>query len=167
MTMHQVQPHHWQRSLQRLPASRAGSWVFSKILHYVDRAFLRLTTGRLSIPGLFSGLPVITVTTIGAKSGKPRTLPLVGILDGDKVVLIASNWGGQHHPAWYYNLRAHPEATLSIEGHTGTYSAHEVTGDEYEKYWNRAVELYTGYAAYKQRTGGRQIPILVLTPKVG
>ncbi len=165
--MHRGQPRQWQRSLQHVTASRAGAWVSSKVFHYLDRAFLRLTNGRLSVPGLFGGVPVVTLTTIGAKSGKPRTLPLIGIPDGDQVVLIASNWGGQHHPAWYYNLCAHPEAAVSVEGHTATYVAREVTGEEYEKYWNRAVELYIGYAAYKRRAAGRQIPILVLSPKKG
>jgi deazaflavin-dependent oxidoreductase (nitroreductase family) len=108
---------------------------------------------------------VVTLSTIGAKSGQLRTVPLIGISDGDKVVLIASNWGRKRHPAWYHNLRANPEATLSIQGRTGTYIAHETTGGEREEYWRRAVDLYAGYAAYQRRAGGRRIPVMVLTPK--
>jgi hypothetical protein len=73
--------------------------------------------------------------------------------------------GQIHHPGWYFNLCAHPEAELSRPGHTGKYLAHKATGAEYETYWCRAVGLYSGYAAYKDRTGGRNIPIMVLMLK--
>jgi deazaflavin-dependent oxidoreductase (nitroreductase family) len=78
-------------------------------LHHLDRPVLRLSRGRYSLTRLLAGLPVVTVTTIGAKSGQPRSLPLVALPDGEHVILIASNYGQKHHPAWYYNLRAHPE----------------------------------------------------------
>ena len=89
----------------------------------------------------------------------------MGIEDGERVVLIASNFGRAHHPAWYHNLRANPVATLSVRGRENTYIAREAAGIEREDYWRQAVELYAGYAAYQKRTGGRKIPIMVLTPK--
>jgi deazaflavin-dependent oxidoreductase (nitroreductase family) len=89
----------------------------------------------------------------------------VGIEDGERVVLIASNFGRSRHPAWYHNLRANPEATLSVRGQKKTYIAREADGREREDYWHQAVELYAGYAAYEKRTGGRKIPIMVLAPK--
>jgi deazaflavin-dependent oxidoreductase (nitroreductase family) len=150
--------------LQRFPASWLGAWIFARTLHPLDRLLLRLTHGRVSIPGVVTGLPVIMLTTIGAKSGKLRTVPVVGLRDGDKVVVIASNYGQTHHPAWYYNLRAHPEATLELPGRTGTYLAREATPAEREVYWRRASELYIGFPAYQQRTHRRVIPIIVLTP---
>jgi len=125
---------------------------------------IRMTHGRTSLTSLLTGLPVFTLATIGAKSGEIRSVPLVGMPDGDRIVLIASNWGQTRHPGWYFNLHAHPEAEISQSGHTRKYRAHEATGAEYERYWNRAGGLYAGYAAYQQRTGGRQIPIMVLTP---
>jgi deazaflavin-dependent oxidoreductase (nitroreductase family) len=114
---------------------------------------------------MLAGLPVVTLTAVGARSGRLRTLPLVGIPDGEKVVLIASNFGRPHHPAWYHNLRANPEARLTGHGRAGTYIASEVTGPDRERYWNQAVDLYVGYAVYERRTGGREIPVMVLTPK--
>ncbi len=112
-----------------------------------------------------AGLPMVMLTTIGAKTGQPRTTPLVGLVDSDKVILIASYYGSAHHPAWYHNLRAHPEAQLTWRGCTQTYLAREVKGEAYARYWQLAVETYAGYAAYKQRAGQRRIPIIMLTPQ--
>jgi deazaflavin-dependent oxidoreductase (nitroreductase family) len=158
------QPTRLQRLIQRIPATRLGSWYLSHTLHYVDPPLLRLSRGRLSLPGLFTGLPVVLLTTIGAKSGKPRTLPLVGFSDGDKVILVASYFGNARHPAWYHNLRAHPTATLSMDGQTRTYIARDAAGEEYDRYWRQAVDLYIGYKYYKERAGNRHIPIVVLSP---
>ena len=79
-------------------------------------------------------------------------------------MLIASNFGQAHHPAWYYNLKKHPQATVTLRGHTADYVAGEASGEEYDRLWQRAVALYGGYAAYKTRTGGRAIPIIILAP---
>ena len=122
-----------------LAASRLGAWIFARTLHPLDRLLLRLSRGRVSIPGVLTGLPVVMLTTIGAKSGKLRTVPVVGLSDGDKVVVIASNFGQARHPAWYYNLRAHPEATLELPGRTGRYLAREATPAEWQIYWRRAA----------------------------
>jgi len=158
-------PSRLQRLLQHLPASQLGASVLARTLHPFDRLLLRLSRGRVSIPGVLTGLPVIMLTTIGAKSGKLRTVPVVGLHDGDKVVVIASNFGQAHHPAWYHNLRAHPEATLELSGHTGAYIARAATPAEREIYWRRASDLYIGFPAYQQRTHGRVIPIIVLAPR--
>ena len=161
----QVAPRRWQRILQVLPASRLGAWIFSYRLHHVDRPLFRLSNGRLSVPGVLTGLPVVMLKTVGARSGRPRTVPLVGIRDGDNVVIIGTNFGQPRQPAWYHNLRAHPEVTLILPGGEGTYIAREATLEEREKYWKKGDEIYTGYSAYRQRVRGREIPIVVLTPK--
>lgn len=158
-------PNRVQRFLHVIPKSKPGSWFFARTLHHLDRPILRLTGGRQSMTNMLSGLPVVNVTTIGAKSGQPRSLPLVAIPDGENVILIASNYGQKHHPAWYYNLRAHPEVQLTYEGHTVTYTARETNGAERERCWQRAVDLYSGYAAYKERAGQRQIGVFLLTPQ--
>src|SRR5690242_5297962 len=105
-------PSRLQRMMQHIGASRPGAWLFARTLHPLDRVLMRISRGRVSVPGVLTGLPVVMLTTIGAKSGKPRTVPLVGLGDGDKVIVIASNFGQAHHPAWYHNLRANPEAML-------------------------------------------------------
>jgi deazaflavin-dependent oxidoreductase (nitroreductase family) len=156
-----------RRIIQRAASTRAGAWLFARIAHRVDLPLIHLSKGRYSLTGALAGLPVITLTAVGAKSGRPRTLPLVGIPDGETVVLIASNFGRPHHPAWYHNLRANPEARVTYHGRAGTYIAHEATGAEREKYWKRAVNLYSGFTVYERRAGGREIPVMVLTLKDG
>ncbi len=158
-------PNRVQRFLHFIPKSKPGSWFFARTLHHLDRPILRLTGGRQSMTNMLSGLPVVTVTTIGAKSGQPRSLPLVAIPDGEDVILIASNYGQKHHPAWYYNLHAYPEAQLTYTGKTVAYHARETDGEERERCWQRAVDLYSGYASYKARAGHRQIGVFLLTPQ--
>jgi deazaflavin-dependent oxidoreductase (nitroreductase family) len=154
-----------QKTVQRIAATPVGAKLFISTAHHADRIVLRISGGRTTAVGLTAGLPIMTLTTIGAKSGQVRSVPLVGIPDGDRLVLIASNFGQGHHPAWYHNLKKHPQATVTMNGRRGDYVASEVKGEEYERLWQKAVALYAGYAAYKTRTGGREIPIIVLTPE--
>ena len=106
---------------------------------------------------------MVQLTTVGAKTGRERTVPLLGLPDRDRWVLFASNWGGDRHPAWYYNLQANPTVELAYEGTTGTYAARDATPDERTEYWEAARQLYVGFEAYQQRTD-REIPVVVLTP---
>lgn len=137
--------------------------IMSRTLHRIDLFLMGVTGGKVSVPGTLGGLPVVRLTTIGAKTGRERTVPLLGIEDDEKWVLIASNWGNENHPSWYYNLRANPEVRLSHDNQTKQYTAREATEEERPKYWEQAKELYPNYESYQQYTGGRQIPIVVLT----
>ena len=107
---------------------------------------------------------MITLTTTGAKSGKKRSVPLIGIPDGDKIILIASNWGQSSHPSWYYNLRANSRVEVTSGRTKGDFIAREARGEEYDTYWKTAVTVYGGYDVYKRRNGGLKIPVIVLTP---
>jgi deazaflavin-dependent oxidoreductase (nitroreductase family) len=157
-------PNLFQRLIQKLAATRAVSWLLSHSLPHIDRGLDRLSRGRFNLTRVWSGLPVVMVTTIGAKSGHRHTVPLAAIPDGNNVILIASWFGNRHHPAWYYNLIAHPDAMLADHRHSAQYQAREVHDSERETYWQRAVNVYAGYAAYKRRVK-RVIPIMLLTPK--
>jgi deazaflavin-dependent oxidoreductase (nitroreductase family) len=153
-----------QKILQRLASLSPVSWLLARTLHYIDRPLLKLSRGKTCVASLVAGLPMVMLTTTGAQTGQPRTTPLVGLIDGERVVVIASYYGSAHHPAWYYNLRAQPAASVTLQGYTQTYLARAAHDDEYARYWQLAVETYAGYAAYKQRAGQRHIPIIVLTP---
>lgn len=154
------------RLVQAITSSKPGAWLLARTAHHLDRPILRLTGNRVSLSSVVAGVPIFTLTTIGARTGQPRSVPLVGVLDGDKVALFASNFGQARYPAWYYNLRQHPEATLSFGGRSGTYSAREAEGEERAAYWQRALALYPGYALYEQRIGDkRRVPVMVLEPK--
>ena len=107
---------------------------------------------------------MITLTTIGAKSGRPRSVPLIGIPDGDELILVASNWGQERHPGWYYNLRANPRVIASMNGSKQAYMAREAAGEERARYWQKAAGVYGGYEAYKSRVGEREIPVVILSP---
>lgn len=162
---HTSQPRWWQRSAQALASSRYGSKLAARLLPRVDRAVLRLSGNRFTFSSALSHVPGVMLTTTGAKTGLPRTVPLLAFPDGDKVALIASSFGAEKHPAWYLNLRAHPQATLAFHGQPARpYVAREASGAEREMIWRRAARAYPGYNAYQARTGGREIPVLVLEP---
>jgi deazaflavin-dependent oxidoreductase (nitroreductase family) len=158
------QPNALQRAVHVAARTKAASWFLAHTLHHLDRTVLRLSRGRYSLASVLTGLPVVMVSTIGAKSGLPRSLPLVAIPDGENVILIASNYGQQRHPAWYHNLRAHPEVQLTYAGQTVSYTARETAGEERECCWRRAAVLYSGYLLYQRRAAARQIPVMLLTP---
>jgi deazaflavin-dependent oxidoreductase (nitroreductase family) len=154
----------WQRIFQQFFALRPVSWLMARILHHADLLMLRWSRGKISF-AQFSGLPIIELTTTGAKSGKQRTLPLTGLPDGEKYILIASNFGQTHHPGWYYNLKANPECAVKKNGHSGVYIAREANEQENQHYYDIAISYYIGYAAYKQRAGERKISVMILEPK--
>ena len=107
---------------------------------------------------------MITLTTTGARTGVSRTMPVLGMPGGDRFVVIASSWGRERHPAWYYNLRAHPQATVSTKGRSRAHLAREADGEEREMYWRRAVEIYPGFLAYERTASNRRIGVFVLEP---
>ncbi len=152
------------RAVHRVASTTLGARLLARSAHHLDRWALKLSGERASLTSVLAGLPIVWLTTTGAKTGLPRRSPLVGLVDGDKVVVIASNFGQTHYPAWYHNLRAHPQAQVTLDGQTRTYTAAEASGAEREGYWREAVAVYPGYAAYARRVGERHIPIMVLTP---
>ncbi len=154
-------PNAAQGVVRRIIATRPAAWALARTIHHLDGAVMRLSGGRTTAAALFSGLPVVTVTTIGAKSGRPRSVPLVAVPDGDRLILIASNWGQAKHPAWYYNVKAHPDVTVTAGGETRRYVAREVMGEERAACWARAVAVYPGYEGYAKRAG-RGIPVVVV-----
>jgi deazaflavin-dependent oxidoreductase (nitroreductase family) len=159
------QPNLAQRTVQRIAALGPMSRFFALGAHRVDRHIFRLTGGRQTAVTLFTGLPIIMLTTTGAKSGQPRTVPLVAIPHDDSLVIIASNWGGHSHPAWYYNLKANPDCTGVVNGRSQPYTATELTGDAKTTAYCKAATFYAGYNAYKTRAVNRDIPVFQLVTR--
>lgn len=110
------------------------------------------------------GRPVVLLTTTGAKSGKQRLVPLMRVEHDGSYAAVASKGGAPEHPAWYGNLRAHPDITLQDGTEVHEVRARELSGAEREQWWARAVEAYPPYADYQTRTD-RLIPVLVLEPR--
>jgi deazaflavin-dependent oxidoreductase (nitroreductase family) len=153
-----------QRIVRRTAGTRPMAWLYIRIQQRIDRYVYGFTGGRTTASSWLSGLPVIMLTTIGAKTGQRRTVPLLGLLDGEQLVVIASNFGQRHHPSWYYNLQAHPRASVTIEGVTHEVEAHELTGEEREQYFQRAIEMYPPFVHYRQWADDRGIPVIKLDP---
>ena len=134
--------------------------MVSRLPPKIDPALLRWSGGRFSCG---YPLPVMLLTTVGNKSGLKRSSPLVYFVDGDSLVLVASNFGRPGHPAWYRNMVAEPTVEVLAGKHSGTYRATEITDpSEREAAWARAVEVYPGYDDYVERAAGRTIPIMRL-----
>ena len=150
-----------RRLVQRFGSTRAGTATLSRILRPLDRLVYRLTTGRATVAGLLGGFPIIMLTTTGARSHEPRTNPLTAIPFGDDLAVIGANYGLGVIPSWTYNLRAHPDATLAYQNTVVRVAAKEVTGQDAEKVFAAAFEIYPGYAVYRDRFK-EPIPAFVL-----
>jgi deazaflavin-dependent oxidoreductase (nitroreductase family) len=157
---------HWlQKALRRFAASGPGSWFFARALHRIDKPVYRLTRGRHSFASLLSGLPVVMLTTTGARSGESRTVPVLGLPTSDGVAVIASNFGQHRQPGWYYNLRANAEATLAVNGSSQAVRAVEATGERRGRIWAEGLRVYPGWSQYERRAAHRNIAVFVLEPR--
>lgn len=157
----------FQKLLRRLAASGPGSWLFARILHHVDRPVHRLTKGRHTFASLVSGLPVVMITTTGAKSGKPRTVPVLALPVDEGLAVIASNYGQEHNPGWYHNLRANPEGEWSYRGERQRFRAVEATGERRAQIWETGLRIYPGWTLYEKRAAHRHITVFVLERAAG
>jgi deazaflavin-dependent oxidoreductase (nitroreductase family) len=156
----------FQRAVRRTASTRPAAWALARGLPLIDRPLARIGVPRLQrFINAAAGLPMVVLTTTGARSGIPRALPLLSVpLAGGDLMLVGSNFGQDRNPAWVHNLRAHPECTVDVDGVTSTYVAREVTGAERERVWREGVELYPGWAAYARRTARAEIPVFLLAP---
>lgn len=108
------------------------------------------------------GMPVVLLTTIGAKTGALRRTPLMCVEHDGEYALVASLAGAPGNPAWYYNVVADPHVELRDGTVTADYTAREVFGAEKALWWERAVAAFPPYADYQRKTS-RRIPVFVLT----
>ncbi|WP_375400813.1 nitroreductase family deazaflavin-dependent oxidoreductase [uncultured Amnibacterium sp.] len=107
------------------------------------------------------GVPIIVLTSVGAKSGKLRKTALMRVEHDGSYAVVASKGGAPSHPVWYHNLVAHPHVELQDGAERHDFEAHVATDDERATWWDRAVAVWPDYATYQQRTD-RQIPVFVL-----
>ena len=154
-----------QRLTQKVTASGPGAWVFQRTMYPIDKVLYRLTKGRLTVPGLMAGLPVIMLTTTGAKTGQNRTMPLVGVPMDDDIAVIGSNFGQKSTPGWVYNLRAKPEATVAHGSESVEVTARSATVAETEQAFEAGAAFYGGFPKYREHASHREIEIFVLEPR--
>lgn len=153
-----------QRGLRRFASSDPGSWLFVRLAHRIDRPLYRWTDGKHTFASLISGIPVVMLTTTGARSGIRRTVPVLGLPSSEGLVVVASNFGQRRHPAWYHNLRKDPTGEVAIEGRSQAFRAVVATGDRRERIWREGLEVYPGWSQYEDRASNRRIAVFVLEP---
>ena len=137
-----------------------------KTMNALHRAVLTISFGHLGWRA--GGMPVVELTTTGRKSGEPRTVMLTSpVQEGDAIVIVASRGGDDHHPAWYLNLRDHPDVDVAFAGKPKqSMRARVATPAERAALWPRVTAEYKGYANYQTKTD-REIPLVMLEPASG
>ena len=156
-------PNAAQLSMQHIAATRAGAWFFARTLDDIDRALLRLSRGQLTVPGVLAGLPVLTVTTTGARTGQRRSAPLIGVPAGDDIAVIGTSFGQSRTPGWYHNMRADPKVEVTYRDKTVNAIAREAGDGERQTIWEQAKTMYLGYQLYASRIKNRPIHIMILS----
>ncbi len=151
-----------QQLVQKVSSSRPGAWFFARTLYVQDKALFKATKGRLTVPTLLAGLPVLMLTTTGAKTGKRRTMPLVGIPIDDDLAIIGSNYGQKNTPGWVYNLEADPTATVEYRDRTIEVVTRRADDHEADRAFELGSAVYPGYAKYRARADHRIIRVFVL-----
>lgn len=131
-----------------------------RLFSVAHTALYRLTGGRF-VGRLTPTAPTLLLTTVGRKSGKARTVPLIYLAEGSTLVVVGSMGGSATHPEWWLNLRAAPEAQVTVGGRTWRVRAEEARGTERERLWARLVQIFPGFASY-QRATSREIPVILL-----
>jgi deazaflavin-dependent oxidoreductase (nitroreductase family) len=138
------------------------SWPVLRRLMGAHAGVYRLTGGLIGhrFPG---APPILLLDHVGAKSGVSRTTPLLYVEDGENLVIVASKGGHPKHPAWYHNVRAHPDTTVQVGSRRRPVHARVASAHERERLWPMAVAAYGGYRGYQERTV-REIPLVILEP---
>ena len=107
------------------------------------------------------GSTILLLTTKGRKTGEPRTTPLIYAQDGDRYVIVASKGGAPEHPGWYRNIEKNPEVELQVKDDVFAARARTAEGEERERLWRKANEVWSHYDEYATKTD-REIPVVVL-----
>jgi deazaflavin-dependent oxidoreductase (nitroreductase family) len=115
------------------------------------------------VGGQFAGAPILLLTTTGARSGQPRTSPMMYLDDGGRRYVFASKAGAPTNPDWYHNLKANPEVTVEVGTDELRATAREMTGAERDRLYAHQADLYPGFAEYQDKTD-RTIPVVELVP---
>jgi deazaflavin-dependent oxidoreductase (nitroreductase family) len=149
------------RAVQKVAASPLFAKVAPPVVTRVDRLVHRLTGGRHILgEGL---VPTLVLTTVGAKTGARRVVPLGCIPDGEVIYLVGSNFGRREHPAWTANLRKTPRATVSFEGRTFEVDATLLSAEEKAAVWPKLLAVWPNYDLYTERSG-RDLRVFRLEP---
>jgi deazaflavin-dependent oxidoreductase (nitroreductase family) len=154
----------WGQITSRMPAPKPGTplWGPWQLVTKGNVALYRLSGGRIG--GRYDRAPLCILHHRGARSGAPRETPLVHLPDGDRIVLVASMGGNPRNPAWFHNVRAHPDVTVEVRGERRPMRARIADEQERAELWPRLLEVWPAWEAYQRRTE-RVLPVVVLEPR--
>jgi len=157
------EPNAAQRAMWHVSSSRPGAWLFARSGPHMDRFLLRLSKGQVTLAKVVAGIPVITIVTTGARTGRTRATPLLGVPVAGDLAVIGTRFGQKGTPGWYYNIVADPAIQVFYQGKSAAAVAREAEGEERQAIWERARKIYAGYEAYARRIKDRQIHIMLLS----
>lgn len=149
---HRARGNHGPMALQGQYEPSPSDWVRKQVETYESSGGTEGTTLR--------GVPVVVVTSVGAKSGKLRKNPVMRVEHDGAYALVASKGGAPEHPSWYANLVKNPTVELQDHADKATYTVRELRGAERQTWWERAVEVWPDYADYQKKTD-REIPVFL------
>jgi deazaflavin-dependent oxidoreductase (nitroreductase family) len=152
----------YARFVNWFSTTRPGTWIASRIAARLDPVVYRLSGGRFTSTGPLT-IPQLVLTTTGRRSGQRRTVSLGYLADGPDFVVVASNFGKAHHPAWSYNLDATPVASVNVRGRDVSVRATRLADDEKRAIWPRLVGIIPQFRVYVTRTD-RNIKVYRLRP---
>lgn len=160
----EIRPTWVNRLLRAIGPTRPFAAVYRRFGPLVDPWLMRVSGGRIATR--IYGFPALLLVTTGARSGLPRTSPLLYTRDGDDFVIVGTNFGTEHHPAWTYNLLKQPRAEITVGSETLPVTAELVDDATYEQVWTRFSAMYGGYDAYRKRLTHRKPRLFRLRPSV-
>ncbi|HYC55393.1 MAG TPA: nitroreductase family deazaflavin-dependent oxidoreductase [Candidatus Binatia bacterium] len=133
-----------------------------RVMSAVNTWMYRASGGRLGARWMY-GAPVMLMTTIGRKSGQPRTVPLLYLRDGERIIIVGSQGGMSKDPLWVANVAANPNVEVEIGSVRRKMRARRGSAEEKARYWPDLCRMYPDYGDYQSRTT-RDIPVLILEP---
>jgi deazaflavin-dependent oxidoreductase (nitroreductase family) len=139
------------RAVQKVAGTRAFAAIGSKVFPPIDRVLNRLTGGRVVLSSRL--VPSLVLTTTGRKTGQQRRTPLATLPLDDDFLVVGSNFGKEHHPAWTANLLADPKASVSFKGQTIPVVARLLDADEKREVWPQLLRIWPTYDRYVERSG--------------
>lgn len=156
-------PAGWLSTKLRAPKPGTFAWKVNTKVTALHVRIFQASGGRLG--GTLDGAPLLVLHHVGAKSGQRRQTPAVHMRDGESLVIVASLLGSPKNPAWYHNLRAHPDQVeVDVRGGRRRVRAREADEQEAAALWPRLIETYPPFQTYRERTD-RVLPVMVLEPR--
>jgi deazaflavin-dependent oxidoreductase (nitroreductase family) len=155
-------PNRVQHTLQRAAAGERIGRVLQRSLYSLDKAVYGVTADRHTATSLLAGLPIIMLTTTGARTGNDRTMPLVGIPAAEDLFVIGSNFGTPSTPGWVHNLEANPAAVVSFRDRRVPVVARHADQTETDRVFEAASTVFAGFPRYRRLAANREIRVFAL-----